>query len=172
MKIRQEKSRDYTEIYELVKKSFATTSECDGDEQDYLNELRKKETFIPQLSFVAETDNGKLVGQIVLNKMEIKTQEVNHTELLLSPLSIHPDYFRQGIARALVEESIRKAKILGYSAVFLCGNPNLYSKFGFHPTYEYNIFHINDKEKNAQWCMVREIQQGFLMTIEGIVDIE
>lgn len=171
MRIRQETSDDYLEIYKMVKKSFATTSDCDGDEQDYLNELREKDSFIPELSLVAETDSGELIGQIVLSKMEIKTKKTTLSELLLSPISVHPNYFRKGIARALIERSIIEAKQLGYSAIFLCGNPNLYSRIGFRPTYEYGIFHINDKDKKAIWCMVREIQNDFLKDIEGFVDI-
>ncbi len=97
MNIRQEIPSDYSEVYELVKNSFATTTECDGDEQDYLNELRQKDTFIPQLSLIAETDTGKIVGQIVLSKVEIKIKDASLTELLLSPISVHPDYFRKGI---------------------------------------------------------------------------
>lgn len=172
LKIREEKPSDYSEVYEMVTRSFATTDECDGDEQDYLNEIRKRDTFIPELSLVAETDSGKLVGQIVLYKMEIKTKSKILTELVLSPLSVDPDYFRKGIARALVEESILRAKNLGYSAIFLCGNPNIYMKLCFKPSFNYNIFHVNDSEKNAQWCLVREIKYGYLSGLEGTVDIE
>src|SRR5665647_3784052 len=66
MIIRQEQYADYDEVYELVKTSFATST--NEGEWDYLNEVRKKDTFIPELSLVAENDDGKLVGQIVLYK--------------------------------------------------------------------------------------------------------
>lgn len=100
MIIRQEQPADYDEIYELVKKAFATSTN-DG-EWDYLNELREKDTFIPELSLVAENDDGKLVGQIVLYKTNITTADRVYTELLLSPISVHPDFFRRGIARAMM----------------------------------------------------------------------
>ncbi len=66
MIIRQEQPADYDEVYELVKISFATST--NEGEWDYLNEVRKKSTFIPELSLVAENDVGKLIGQIVLYK--------------------------------------------------------------------------------------------------------
>ncbi len=66
MIIRQEQPDDYDEVYELVKMSFATST--NEGEWDYLNEVRKKDTFIPELSLVAENDDGQLVGQIVLYK--------------------------------------------------------------------------------------------------------
>jgi len=104
MKIRQEKPSDYNEVYELVKISFATNSDDDGTTSDYLNEIRKKDTFIPELSLVAEDDNGKIIGQIVLYKMMIDTKNGKIVELLLSPICVHPEYFCKGIARTMIKK--------------------------------------------------------------------
>jgi len=117
MKIRQEHPADYPEVYELVKTSFATLPDADGTEADYLNDVRKKDTFIPELSLVAEHENGKLIGQIVLYKTDIATPDKTITELVLSPICVHPDYFRRGIARALMESAFARARDLGYSAL-------------------------------------------------------
>ncbi|ABR49495.1 GCN5-related N-acetyltransferase [Alkaliphilus metalliredigens QYMF] len=171
MKVRQEQPADYTEVYKLVKKSFATSPHADGTEQDYLNELRKKDTFIPELSLVAENEDGKLVGQIVLYKTTITSFEKKITELVLSPICVYPDYFNRGIARSMMEKAFQIAKKMGYKAVFLCGDPTFYQKVGFRPSYEYNVFHIDDKSKNAEYCMVRELFDGALNNISGIVDI-
>ena len=175
MIIREERPSDYSWVYELVKKSFATVYDSDGTEPDYLNELRKKDVFIPELSLVAELESGMLVGQIVLYKTSIITPNKTVTALVLSPLCVHPDYFRQGIARALMERSFEIAKNLGYTAVFLCGDPQFYRKIGFVPSYEHGIYHITDAEGNAEWCMVRELVdgtlKGTLKNISGTVDI-
>jgi len=170
MKIRQEKMEDYKEVYELVKKSFATSTHADGTEPDYLNEVRKKDSFIPELSLVVENDDGKLIGQVALYKTTITSLDREITELLLSPICVHPDFFRQGIARAMMVEAFQIARKMGYSAVFLCGNSNFYHKIGFRPTYEFGIFHINDGPKNAEWCMVRELTVGTLKNINGTVN--
>jgi len=171
MKIRQEKQSDYKEVYELIRISFATNSDDDGTTSDYLNEIRKKDTFIPELSLVAEEDNGKIIGQIVLYKMIIDTKNEKVVELLLSPICVHPEYFRKGIARIMIKKVFNIAKGMGYKAVFLCGDPELYKKFGFKPSFEYNIFHINDESKNAEWCMAYELVEGSLNGIMGTVDI-
>jgi predicted N-acetyltransferase YhbS len=105
MKIRQEKIEDYKEVYELVKKSFTTSTHADGTEPDYLNEVRKKESFIPELSLVIENSDGKLIGQVVLSKTIITSLDREITELLLSPICVHPDFFRQGTARTMMEEA-------------------------------------------------------------------
>ena len=168
MTIRQERPSDYPAVYELVKASFATTSHSDGTEPDYLNELRGKDVFIPELSLVAENDDGRLVGQIVLYRTEITTPEGTLTELVLSPICVHPDYFRQGIARAMIEEALNSAGGMGFSAVFLCGDPDVYGKLGFVPSYRYNILHTNDK--TAEWSMVRELYVGALDGVTGTID--
>lgn len=171
MRIRQEQVSDYAEVYELVKLSFATASHADGTEADYLNGVRKKDSFIPELSLVAEDENGKIVGQIVLYQTDITMPGKKVTELVLSPICVHPDYFRRGIARALMEQAFEIAKKMGYAAVFLCGEPEFYRKIGFSPTYKSNIFHVTDTERNAEWCMVRELVDGALTGVSGTIDI-
>ncbi|GHV09506.1 N-acetyltransferase [Clostridia bacterium] len=169
MLIRREQPADYLEVYELVKVSFATSSHADGTEADYLNEVREKTTFIPELSFVA-VDVDKIVGQIVLYKTNIRTKNGDITELLLSPICVHPDYFRRGIATEMIEFALEQAKNLGYRAVFLCGNPDFYMKLGFVPTYKYGIIHIKDDSGTAKWSMVRELYAGSLIEIKGTIN--
>jgi len=172
MIIRQEKLSDYDEVYQLVKTSF-TTAKTDGtepDEQDYLNELRKKDCFIPELSLVAESDDGKIIGQIVLYKTIITMPRGELVELLLSPISVHPDYFRRGIARAMIDEALRIAAKMGFKAVFLCGEPEIYKRLGFTPAHHYNIFHKDDDSKTARWSMVRELYGDALNGITGTID--
>jgi predicted N-acetyltransferase YhbS len=169
--IRQETTSDYDKVYQLVKISFATNNNDDGTTSDYLNQIRLKDTFIPELSLVAENSDGEIIGQIVLYKMIIKTKDNEIIELLLSPICVHPDYFRRGIARSLINESFKKAKKLGYRAVFLCGNSKIYKKFGFVPSFVYNIYHISDKSKNAEWCMAYELDEGSLKNITGTINI-
>lgn len=59
---------------------------------------------------------------------------------------------------------------LGYHAMFLCGDPNFYHKIGFLPTYHFGIYHINDKDKNAEWSMVYELTEGALSEVKGTVN--
>lgn len=132
----------------------------------------KKDTFIPELSLVAENEDGKLIGQIVLYKTYITTSNSVYTELLLSPISVHPDFFRRGIARAMMMEAFRIATKMGYTSVFLCGEPDFYHKFGFKPSYEYGIFHIADKTKDAKWCMALELTPGALTGKAGTISIQ
>ena len=171
MIIRQEKADDYEEVYGMVKRSFATTDFSDGTEADYLANLRAKECFIPELSFVA-VDSGKIVGQIVLYRMQINCGNRKEEQLVISPLSVHPDYFKRGIGTKLIAQGCKLAVEHGYKAVFLCGSYAYYSRFGFVPTYKYDVFHIKDETKKADWCMVKELEEGYLASIKGTISIE
>lgn len=163
--LRQETPVDYPEVHRLVYKAFATENEFDV--ACYLEEVRSKDTFVPELSFVATLANGKIVGQITLYKTDIITDTDRITQLVLSPISVLPEYFRKGIAGKMIAFALQKAKKMGYIAVFLQGNPRFYEKFRFEPTYKYNIYHETDKEKNADHCMVNILKPGALDGITG-----
>jgi len=175
LQIRQEKPSDYDEVCDLVKLSFASNPDNDGTTHEYVRELREKDTFIPELSLVAEDENGKIAGFIVLYEFymnaEIEAKTESITALLLSPICVHPDYFRRGIARAMIDRSFFIAKEMGYKAVFLCGDPDIYAKFGFRPSFEYGIFHVDDARKNAPWCMAYELVDDALKGVCTTVDI-
>jgi predicted N-acetyltransferase YhbS len=166
--IRQETPADYAEVCELVKTSFATNVDDDGTTHDYLNKLRTKDTFVPDLSLVAEDDDGSIVGQIVLYKTFVTTDRGKVAELVLSPICVRPDRFRRGIARAMVEDAVRIAAKMGFDGVFLCGDPAIYGRLGFVPSKQYGIYHVKDKD--AEWSMVRELYPGALSRITGTVD--
>ena len=57
-----------------------------------VNALRKGESFIPELSLVAEI-NGKIVGHIMFTRAMVGRDAV----LVLAPLSVVPKYQRKGI---------------------------------------------------------------------------
>jgi len=121
---------------------------------------------------VAVNESARLIGQIVLYRTNIITESDVISELLLSPLSVHPAYFRQGVATKLMEEGFKRAKELGYNAVFLCGNPLFYHKFGFKGSYHYQIYHEQDETKKAEWCMALELTENGLAGKGGTISIQ
>lgn len=170
MIIRNETPADHAEVYELVKAAFAAADFSDGSEPDYLDRVRRSDAFIPELSLVA-LEGERIIGQIVLYKMRIECDDETQTQLVLSPLSVHPDRFGEGVGAALIEAGCERAAELGYGAVFLCGDAGYYTRFGFVPTYRYGIYHVKDAARNAEWCMARELIPGYLRDIRGTVDI-
>jgi predicted N-acetyltransferase YhbS len=169
VKIRQEQAHDYSEVYQLVKESFLTENHT--EEPDYLNMLRTKPEFIPDLSLVAETEDGTVVGQIVVYQTKITYHNSQDTQLVVSPLSVSPKYFRRGIGSALLREGLKIALEMGYKAVFLWGNPDFYSKCGFVPSYKFNIFHKNFQERKVDFIMVYQLCENALEGKKGMIDI-
>ena len=168
MKIRQEQSADYAEIYDLVKNAFATAEVSDGDEQDYVNDLRKSDKYIPELALVAE-ENDTLIGHIMLTSTQIKCGEKIFTELLLSPLCVELSHRKTGVGAALVCESFRLAKEMGYLAVFVVGDPKYYTRFGFKCAVGFGI--INEGDIPAQFVMAHELTADALKDKQGFVKI-
>lgn len=128
MEIRKEGPKDYTEIYEVVKMAFNSAEHADGNEQDLVNELRTGDSYIPQLSLVAE-ENGKIVGHIMFTGAKVGIEDV----LALAPLSVLPEYQKKGIGTALIEEGHRIARQLGYRYSVVLGSEKYYPKFGYMP---------------------------------------
>ena len=166
--IRPEQPADFAAIYDLVKVAFATAPECDGDEQDYVNKLRLTAGYLPQLALVAE-QQGKLIGHIMLTKTDINTLNGNYEALLLSPICVLLEERNQGIGAALIHESFKRARELGYEAVFLVGDPQYYRRFGFRPTTEFDI-HISS-DIPAKYVQGVELVTGALSDISGSISI-
>ena len=108
MIIRCEEPKDQNVIYSVVKRAFECAPHTDGTEHELVNALRNSAAYIPELSLVAEID-GRLVGHILFTKAEVGGTVV----LALAPLSVLPDYQRQGVGTALIQEGHRRAKALG-----------------------------------------------------------
>lgn len=134
MLIRQETLNDYKEVYELITEAFATAEHADGNEQDLVAALRKGNAFIPELSLVAEVDN-KLAGHILFTKAKVN----NDIVLVLAPLSIKPQYQKQGIGTALIAEGHKIAKELGYQYSLVLGSAAYYPKVGYIPAEQIGI---------------------------------
>lgn len=149
VKIRQEESCDYNAVYQVVTESFLTQNHT--EEPDYLNGLRTKSEFIPQLSLVAETEDGIIVGQIALHQTTISYSNSKDIQLTVSPLSVSPSCFGRGVGSALLREGLKIARQMGYKVVFLWGDPNFYSKFGFVPSYKFNIYHKDFQERKVDF---------------------
>lgn len=167
--IRPETESDYSEIYQLIKTAFETARVKDGDEQDYAVNLRKSPKYIPGLSLVAEHE-GKLIGHIMLTRLEISlTSGINKIKaLLIAPLSVKLEYRNKQIGSALIKESLRLAKKAGYTAVFLCGDPEYYKRFGFIESSNFNINNINGIPD--LYSLAYELEPGALGKDSGIID--
>lgn len=134
MIIRKEIPDDYETVYAVVKSAFDSAEEADGNEQDLVCDLRKGESFVPELSLVAEID-GKIVGHVLFTEAEVD----NVTVLALAPVSVLPDYQGKGIGAALINEGHRIATELGYPYSVVLGHEKYYPRMGYKPASGFGI---------------------------------
>lgn len=132
--IRQETFSDYKEVYELITQAFATAEHADGNEQDLVVALRQGNSFIPELSLVAEIDK-KLAGHILFTKAKVN----NDVVLVLAPLSVNPQYQKQGVGTSLIVEGHKIAKELGYEYSLVLGSETYYPRFGYIPAEQIGV---------------------------------
>lgn len=134
MQIRKEEPRDYEDVYSVVKAAFDGIEHADGNEHDLVNELRKSDAFIPELSLVAEAD-GRIVGHIMFTKANVN----GVTVIALAPLSVLPEHQRQGVGTALVTEGHRIAAQLGYPYSIVLGSEKFYPRIGYQPAKQFGM---------------------------------
>lgn len=131
--IREENKIDIQFISELINHCF-----INEDEKTLVDLLRKRENFTQQLSIVAE-DDRKIVGYLLLNPIELKTEKYLIRTVWLEPLCINPLMRRKGIGTKLVTYGITIAKKLGFESIFVTGDLAFYSRFGFCKGEKYGI---------------------------------
>ena len=143
MVIRQATQFEAPTITQLVQTAFQTAQVSDGKEQDFVLRLRDSGAYLPELELVAEKD-GQLIGHIMLTKQLIQTKSGKWQEhILVAPLCVELEHRNQGIGEKLLKVGLEKAKLMGYTAAFLVGNPDYYCRFGFRQTTEFGIHNTN-----------------------------
>ena len=92
-----------------------------------------------RLSLVAQSDSGDIVGHVMLSRGWVDAERELVDVLILSPLSVDPDFQRRGIGGRLVRAALAGAESLGAPAVFLEGSWRYYPRFGFEPGEKYGF---------------------------------
>ena len=168
LSIEPEKESEYPLIYELVKSAFETAQNAEGDEHDYVNQLRKTDNYIPELSFTVK-DKTRIIGHIMLTRMSIDRGNIKLEALLLSPVCVQLEYRNMGIGSKLIEFALSKAKGMGFKAVFLVGDSPLYAKLGFISIVNFRIKTSNPIPE--EYALAMELEKGYLGVKGGMVSI-
>lgn len=137
--------RDLPPVADLIELCFATTMDAEG--RSYVEQMRRNgqdsgfigwaskvidSTSLPLSGFVWEA-NGQIVGNVSLIPFFKNGRKI----YLIANVATHPDYRRRGIARALTEAAMQRAREKQAASIWLhvrednTGAVNLYRDLGF-----------------------------------------
>lgn len=156
--IRKEEERDFKLIFKLVEKAFNSQVQA-----RLVSRLREEAS--PYLSLVAEVENTP-VGHIFYSPVVIENNSRKISVAQLSPISVVPKYQGKGIGSHLIESSFQHCVEVGWSAVFLVGNPVYYSRFGFEMAKARDFTHDG---AHAEYLQCRELALGSFASLSGNV---
>jgi predicted N-acetyltransferase YhbS len=156
VKIRESTTQDHSAIREVHLNAFGqyegpTVSQLAGA-------LLSDETARPILSLVAE-DDGEVVGSIIFSSVTITDHE-GISAYILAPLAVRNERQGQGIGTELINSGLKMLKDSGAELVLVLGDPRYYSRSGFK---------ADHKLEYPEAWMAREIRQGVLERVEGLV---
>ena len=166
--IRIETPADYAAAESLTREAFWNVY-CPGCTEHYiLHSFRGKADFVPELSLVMELD-GRLVGHIMYVRSEIHADDGRSIPVMtFGPISIAPEYQRQGCGTVLLRESMRRAKLLGAGAIAIEGNIGFYGKSGFEVASARGIHYAGEpRDAEVPYFLLCELKPGFLCGVTG-----
>jgi putative acetyltransferase len=126
MSIRKEKNADFESITNITIEAFKNHPISRQTEHFIVNALRS--AGVLTISLVAEID-GQVVGHIAFSPITISDGTKDWCGM--GPVSVLPNYQKQGIGKALVNKGLSLLKDMGAQGCALVGPPDYYKKFNF-----------------------------------------
>jgi len=124
--IRKETAADIEAITQVTIAAFRTLPISNHTEQFIIKALRAAGALT--LSLVAEID-VRVVSHVAFSPVIISDGTKDWYGL--GPVSVLPEYQKQGIGKSLINEGLSLLKKLGGQGCALVGDPNYYKRFGF-----------------------------------------
>jgi putative acetyltransferase len=124
--VRSETDADVSAINEVTIAAFKTLGISNHTEQFIIMALRTAKALT--ISLVAEAE-GRVIGHIAFSPVTISDGTPDWYGL--GPVSVLPEYQRQGIGKALIREGLSRLKGINARGCCLGGHPDYYRKLGF-----------------------------------------
>lgn len=125
--IRDERASDIASIAYVTEEAFKTLEISNHTEQYIINALRTAGALT--ISLVAEM-GGNIIGHIAFSPVTMSDGTSDWYGL--GPVSVLPDFQRQGVGKALIEEGLSRLSDINAKGCCLVGHPDYYKKFGFN----------------------------------------
>jgi putative acetyltransferase len=135
--IRREGAADIAAVRAVTGAAFARP-EASGPEPPevrLLDELRGSQAWRPELSLVAEAEDGEVVGHVLGTQAHVAELAV----IAIGPVSVRPGRQRAGVGGALMHTVLGAGDALGEPMAVLLGDPGYYRRFGFRLSSAYQV---------------------------------
>jgi len=121
--VRAETPADHAAIRAVHEAAFPTPQEA-----DLVDALRVDDDLV--LSLVAIEDDA-IVGHVAFSRMNVEGDAGDFPALALAPVGVIPEFQREGVGSALIENGLQLLANKGEKLVFVLGEPEFYGRFGF-----------------------------------------
>lgn len=167
--IRREIPADYSTVEYLTREAFWNVYRPGCTEHYVVHVLRQDPAFVPELDLVMEQD-GKIIGHVMYMRAKIVADDGREVPVMtFGPISIRPDFQRQGLGKRLLEYSMEKAREMGAGALCIEGNLAFYGKSGFVVAGTRGIrYHGLPEQEIVPYFLLKELQPGFLDGVTGV----
>ena len=165
--IRLEEEKDHIKVENIVRDAFWNVYRPGAYEHYIVHNLRKDSSFIKDLAYVIE-ENDEIIGHINYSNgrlnlyrknrygVDIKVREESGKATVLGPIAIDSKYQSNGYGSKLIRHTLNLAEEMGIPFVFVIGDENYYSRFGFESASKYNIYlEGTDTEDENPFFMIK-----------------
>lgn len=135
--IRPEQPLDLDQIHDLHREAFRRPGEA-----ELVDAIRSGADFLPELSLVAVTADGSVLGHVLVSRVGWRpegAESVREDVLALAPLAVLPGHEGRGIGSALTRDALAIADGRDEAFVVVLGSPAYYGRFGFVPAADLGI---------------------------------
>jgi len=159
--IRYENPEDTSTIFNVTLEAFKTLEISSHTEQFIIDALRQAQALT--VSLVAEL-NSKIVGHIAFSPVQMT--DGTHDWYGLGPVSVLPNYQRQGIGKALIKAGLAQLQTLNAKGCCLVGHPDYYGQLGFKNVNGLGLDGV-PAEAFFAWFFDNHIPQGNVIFHQG-----
>ena len=135
--IRPEQPIDLDQVHDLYRASFPGPSTA-----ELVDAVRSGADFLADLTLVAVTDDGSVLGHVLLTRVALQPDEDGEPRLdvlSLGPVAVLPPHQDRGIGSALIREALAVADTRDEPFTVVLGSPALFGRFGFEPAADLDV---------------------------------
>lgn len=165
--IRLEEEKDYLKVENLVRDAFWNVYRPGAYEHYIVHNLRDDSSFIKDLAYIIEV-NDEIIGHINYSNgrlnlykenrygVYIKVSEGSGKATVLGPIAIDSKYQSNGYGSKLIRHTLKLAEDMNIPFIFVIGDEEYYSRFGFESASKYNIYlEETDTEDENPFFMIK-----------------